>query len=228
MARWGGLSTASGDRELRSNKALLTDAYAPPLRAQMRRGKTRTLSSLMSASARLRAQWRRTLAVALFLFVSISAANDKAAVPRLEGRVTDVANVLSAADRERLTSLLASYEKETSHQIGVLLIPSLAGETIESYSLRVANSWKLGQRGLDNGILVTMAMKERSVRIELGVGFERYISNSKAQAIIANAMVPAFRRGDYAGGLRAGVEELMREGRRFVVRAADLERARQK
>ena len=182
----------------------------------------------MSASARLTSQCRLAFAVALFAFTSFSAAADRETVPRLEGRVTDVANVLSGPDRERLSSLLARYERETSHQIGVLLIPTLAGETVESYSLRVANSWKLGQKGLDNGILVTMALKERAVRIELGVGFEKFISNATAQAIIRNAMFPYFRKGDYAGGLHAGLEELMREGRKFVVPAADLQRARQR
>jgi uncharacterized protein len=182
----------------------------------------------MSASARLISHWRLAFAVALFVFPWFSGAADRLPIPRLEGRVTDVAKVLSDVDRGHLSGLLARYERDTSHQIGVLLIPTLAGETIESYSLRVANSWKLGQKGLDNGILVTMAMKERAVRIELGLGFERYISNAAAEAIVRNAMVPAFRRGDYAGGLQAGVEELMREARRFVVAPAPSERARRR
>jgi uncharacterized protein len=182
----------------------------------------------MSAIATLTAQCRLAFAVFLLAFGSFGAAADRQAVPRLEGRITDVVNVLSGADRERLSSLLGRYERETSHQIGVLLIPTLAGETIESYSLRVAKAWKLGRKGLDNGILVTMAMKERAVRIEVGVGFERYVSNATAQAIIENAMVPAFRRGDYAGGLHAGLEELMREGRRFVVPHSQPKRATQR
>ena len=180
----------------------------------------------MDAGARLTIHWRFALAVALFLFAPFSPAADRQTVPRLEGRVTDVARVLSEADRERLNSLLARYERETSHQIGVLLIPSLSEETIESFSLRVANSWKLGQKGLDNGILVTMAMKERAIRIELGVGMERFISNATAQSIINSSMVPAFRKGDYAGGLHAGLERLMSEGRRFVVTPAERQRAR--
>ena len=179
----------------------------------------------MNAGARLTIHWQLAFAVALFLFAPFIAAADRQTVPRLEGRVTDVARVLSEADRERLNSLLARYERETSHQIGVLLIPSLSGETIESFSLRVANSWKLGQKGLDNGILVTMAMKERAVRIELGVGMERFISNATAQSIISGSMVPAFRKGDYAGGLQAGLEQLMSEGRKFVVTPAERQRA---
>jgi uncharacterized protein len=179
----------------------------------------------MNGGARLIIHWQLAFAVALFLFAPSIAAADGQTIPRLEGRVTDVARVLSEADRERLNSLLARYERETSHQIGVLLIPSLCGETIESFSLRVANSWKLGQKGLDNGILVTMAMKERAVRIELGVGMERFISNATAQSIINSSMVPAFRKGDYAGGLQAGLKQLMSEGRKFVVAPAERQRA---
>lgn len=182
----------------------------------------------MNAGAQLTIHWPFALAAALFLFAPFSGAADGQPVPRLEGRVTDVARVLSEADRERISDLLARYERETSHQIGVLLIPTVSGEKIESFSLRVANSWKLGQKGLDNGILVTMAMKERAVRIELGVGMERFISNATAQSIINNSMVPAFRKGDYAGGLQAGLEQLMREGRRFVVTPAELQPARKR
>ena len=180
----------------------------------------------LNARTRLTAYRQFIVAAALCVFAPLGVAADYQWIPRLEGRVTDVANVLSSADRESLAGLLARYERETSHQIGVLLIPTLSGESIESFSLRVANSWKLGQKGLDNGILVTLAMKERSVRIELGLRMEKFISNAAAQSIINNSMVPAFRKGDYAGGLHAGLEQLMSEGRKFVVTPAELQRAR--
>lgn len=138
-------------------------------------------------------------------------------VPPLEGRVTDLADVLSPAERDRLERMLAGYEEETSHQIAVLLVSTLAGEDIDAFSLRVANTWGLGQKGIDNGVLVTLAMKERAVRIELGFGMEKYISNETAKSIIDGVMLPAFRKGDYAGGLEAGLEQLMGLGRRFVV-----------
>jgi uncharacterized protein len=168
------------------------------------------------------------LVLALAFFAASAAAADYQWVPHLEGRVTDVAKVLSNDDRERLAGLLESYERETSHQIAVLLVPTVSGESIESFSLRVANSWKLGQRGLDNGILVTLAMKERRIRIELGAGMAKYISSATAQSIIDNSMVPAFRKGDFAGGLHAALKDLMKEGRSFVVNPAELERARQR
>ncbi len=181
---------------------------------------------MMNYYDKFRVQWHSVVALALFLCSLLVVAADYQSIPQLEGRVTDVANVLSVADRDRLAKTLARYEQETSHQFAVLLIPTLSEESIESFSLRVAKAWGLGQKGLNNGILVTLAMKERMVRIELGLGMERYISNEFAQSIITNTMGPAFRKGDYAGGLQAGLEQLMKEGRQFVVTPTDpLERA---
>ncbi len=186
------------------------------------------LAVTMNHNDKLRAQWHFIAALALFLCSLFAVAADYQWIPRLEGWVTDVANVLSVADRDRLAKMLSRYEQETSHQFAVLVIPTLSEESIESFSLRVAKAWALGQKGLNNGILVTLAMKERKVRIELGLGMERYITNATAQSTISNAMVPAFRKGDYAGGLQAGLEQLMKEGRRFVVTPADLQRAKER
>lgn len=142
-------------------------------------------------------------------------ADEHLPIPKIEGRVTDQTNTLSSKDREEITKLLRDYEKVTTHQIGVLIIPTLNGESIESYSLRVANSWKLGHKGVDNGVVVTLAMKERKVRIELGRGMEKYISNSKAKSIIVNSMIPAFRKYDYSKGLKDGLQQIMTEARKF-------------
>jgi uncharacterized protein len=139
-------------------------------------------------------------------------------VPECAGRVTDPAGVLSARENARLTRMLASYEKETRHQIAVLIIPGLGGESIESYSLRVANTWGIGHKDLDNGILVVLAVDDRKVRIELGLGFERYISDARAAEIIQRDMIPSFRKEKYARGLERGLTQLMRDGRKFVVK----------
>lgn len=123
--------------------------------------------------------------------------------------------------------MLGRYERETTHQIVVLLVPTLSGESIDSFSLRVANSWGLGQKGIDNGVLVTLAMKEKGIRIELGRAIEKVISNAAAQSIIQESMVPAFRKGDYAGGLQAGLDRLMKAGRKFrAPRNGDVPEAR--
>jgi uncharacterized protein len=130
-------------------------------------------------------------------------------VPQLGGRVTDTAQVLSADDRASLSKLLADYERETHHQIAVLTIPTLGAEPIEAFSMRVADAWRLGLRGWNNGILVTLAMRERRCRIELGTGMERYIGDVAAKAVINEQMAPEFARQHYALGLRAGLLKLM-------------------
>jgi len=168
---------------------------------------------------RRHAAWRWTRFAGVLLVVvamfhpKVAACDDR--TPRIEAWVTDRANVLSAEQRQRLTERLAAYEKETSHQIVVLTVPSLSGESIESFALRVANAAGIGRRGVDNGVLLMLAIAERSVRIELGLGFERHVSNDRAKAII-ETMTPSFRKGDYAGGLEIGIEAVMSDGRRFV------------
>lgn len=137
-------------------------------------------------------------------------------VPQLTGRVNDLVDVLSTADQERLSNLLAGYEQETGHQIAVLIVPTLRGEAIESFCLRTANTWRLGRKGIDDGVVVCMAMTERVVRIELGIGINRYISNADAKEVIDKDMTPLFAQADFAGGLERGLKRLMEEGRRYV------------
>ena len=160
----------------------------------------------------------RLIAFILLLACGIGHAADGVSVPRHEGWVNDTANVLSVPDRKRLSDLLERYHRETNHQLAVLTIPSLSGESIESYSFRVANAWKLGYKGFDNGILVTLSMKERQVRIQLGKGMERYISDAQALSILQGSMIPAFAKGNFADGLEQGLTQLMNEARRYVVK----------
>ena len=136
--------------------------------------------------------------------------------PQMLGRVTDLAAVLSAEESRQLVGILATYERETTHQIAVLTVASLSGESIESFSRRVATAWGLGRKHIDNGILVVLVPAERKVRIELGSGFERYISNAQAGEIIRSHMTPEFRNSQYGKGLERGIQELMRQGRAFV------------
>jgi uncharacterized protein len=161
----------------------------------------------------------RFVAFLLLLACSIGHAADGTPVPRHEGWVTDTANVLSVPERKRLSDLLERYHHETRHQLAVLTVPSLSGESIESYSFRIANAWALGYKGFDNGILVALSMKERQVRIQLGKGMERYISDAQALAIIQNTMIPAFKKGNFADGLERGLTDLMKEARRYVVKS---------
>ena len=131
--------------------------------------------------------------------------------------VVDEASLMTESARLELAQRLDAYSRETSHQIGVRTVESLNGESIEDFSLREAKLAGLGVKGLDNGILVVIASKDRRVRIELGTGFEKYISNARAKEIVDKEMLPAFREGNYAEGLSRGIDELTIEGRAFEV-----------
>lgn len=144
-------------------------------------------------------------------------------VPSMQGPVTDLAFALSKSDHDALVSLLNDFELETHHQIAVLIVPTLNGGRLESFSLEVANAWGVGLKGWNDGILITIAMRERGIRIEVGEGMERYVSNSMARAIIDKDMIPAFRRGDIAGALHTGLLRLMPEARAYKI--ADPNRA---
>jgi uncharacterized protein len=136
--------------------------------------------------------------------------------PELKGRVNDLAGVLSPADVGRISGMLEGYERGTTHQLAVLIVPTLAGEAMESFSGRVFDAWKLGRRGVDNGMLVTLAIAERAARIDLGSGFEPHISDAKAREIMNESMIPSFARGEFAQGIERGLERLMDEGRKLV------------
>jgi uncharacterized protein len=141
-------------------------------------------------------------------------------VPRLEGYVTDVAGVLSTSEYEQLTKMLTAYEAETHHQVAVLVVSSTCLEAIEAFSLRVANTWGIGAKGFDDGILVLLATDDRRARIELGLGMERFIPDATAQDIMDSVMVPLFRTSRYSVGLEAGLRRLMDEGRKYVIPSA--------
>jgi uncharacterized protein len=138
-------------------------------------------------------------------------------VPALRARVNDLAGVLDAATAARLESRLADFERETSHQIAVLTVPSLEGEAIEPFALRVAEAWQLGQAGADNGILVVVAPQDRRARIEVGYGLEGVVPDAIAKRVLEDVMFSHFRSGDFAGGVEAGVDALMQAARGEVV-----------
>lgn len=130
-------------------------------------------------------------------------------MPPLSGRVNDLAGLLSESQRSALEARLARFEQKTSHQIVVLTVPSLGGEPIETYSMRVVEAWKIGHKGLDNGALLLVAPTEHRVRIEVGYGLEGVVPDVIAKRIIEDVMVPRFRAGDFPGGIAAGSEALM-------------------
>ena len=131
-------------------------------------------------------------------------------VPPLTGRVVDLAQVLSPAAVEQLSSRLKAHEDKTTNQVAVLVISSLEGEPLFDFSHRVATTWKLGQKGTDNGALLLIAINDRKVRIEVGYGLEGSLTDARSAQIIRNEIVPRFRAGDFSGGITAGVDAILK------------------
>lgn len=140
---------------------------------------------------------------------SIVHAVHAAEVPPLKGYVNDYANMISPAVRTKLTNELKEFERTDSTQIVILTIPSLEGQVIEEYSIKVAESWKIGQKGRDNGIIFIVANQERKIRIEVGRGLEGKLTDLTAGRIIDLVVKPRFKRGDFSGGFVAGVAALI-------------------
>jgi uncharacterized protein len=149
-------------------------------------------------------------------------------VPPLRGRINDNAGFLSSQQKAQLESDLRQLEERTSAQLVLLTIPSLQGEALEDYSMRVAESWGLGQQDLDNGILLLIAQREKKLRIEVGYGLEHIITDLKAGYIIRNVITPHFSRGNYSGGIRDGMSALSGLiDDQFVISDEELARYRQ-
>lgn len=130
-------------------------------------------------------------------------------VPFLTGRVTDNAQILSDETRKTITANLKAHEEKTTNQIAVLTVPTLEGVSIEEYAVTVFNTWKLGQKGKDNGILLIVAPKDRKMRIEVGYGLEGTMTDGIAGSIIRNAMTPFFKNNDYDRGMDEGVRAII-------------------
>lgn len=130
-------------------------------------------------------------------------------VPVLKGRVNDYAGILSPAAENHLESVLSDLEQTDSTQIVVLTLPSLGGETIEEYGIRVADTWKIGQKGLDNGAILIISKNDRKLRIEVGYGLEGTLTDLMAGRIIGNIIVPRFKAGDFEQGITEGVQAMI-------------------
>jgi len=127
-------------------------------------------------------------------------------VPYLSGRVDDRAGMLGAGFETQLDGRLRQLEEETGAQVAVLTIPSLEGDPIEDFSIRVVETWKLGRAGADDGVLILIVRDDRRMRIEVGYGLEGALTDAQAGRIIDALMAPRFRSGDFEGGVDAAVE----------------------
>jgi uncharacterized protein len=153
----------------------------------------------------LRAVWALLLA---FVLAAPAFAQLKP-VPALSGRVVDEAGMLDASQRERLTAVLADYEARTGSQIAVLLVKSTEPEAIEQFSIRVTDAWKLGRKGIDDGVLLMVARDNpsslRRLRIEAGRGVQGVLTDAQSKRILQDVIAPHFRQNHYYEGLVAGV-----------------------
>jgi uncharacterized protein len=130
-------------------------------------------------------------------------------VPPLTGRIVDTTHLLPADLAASLSAELAAHEARTGNQVALLTLPSLEGEPLEEFSHRVATTWRLGQKGTDNGVLVLVVPEDRKVRIEVGYGLEGTLTDLKSSRIIREEMIPRFRNGDFSGGIAAGVRAVL-------------------
>ena len=129
-------------------------------------------------------------------------------VPSLRGRVNDDAGLISEAAEARITAKLEALENDTGAQVAVLTIPSLEGEGLEDYSLRVAETWKLGRADEDDGALLLIAKNDRKMRLEVGYGLEPVLSDVLSRRILDQILRPAFRAGDFDGGVERAVDAI--------------------
>ncbi len=126
------------------------------------------------------------------------------------GRVSDYAKILRPEEVSTLEAILSNYERETTNQIVIAIFNSLEGWDIEDFSIRLAEKWKIGQKGKDNGIIILVALSERKIRIEVGYGLEGSVPDITARDIIDRKIVPYFKKSDYFNGLREGVDYLIK------------------
>jgi uncharacterized protein len=131
------------------------------------------------------------------------------AVPPLTGRVVDQTGTLSADDIAGLTQTLKGLELRKGSQIAVLIVPTTDPETIEQYSIRVAEAWKIGRKKVDDGALLVIAKNDHKLRIEVGYGLEGALTDVTSQRIIDEIITPKFKNGDFAGGISAGVDRII-------------------
>jgi uncharacterized protein len=131
-------------------------------------------------------------------------------VPPLRGRVNDHARVLSTDQTRALENQLAQFEQETGHQVAILTIPSLEGDSLEEFSIRVAENWKIGKKGFDNGVILLVVPNDRKLRLEVGYGLEGVLPDAVASQITNQYIIPRFRAGDFPGGIVAGIDAVLK------------------
>jgi uncharacterized protein len=149
-------------------------------------------------------------AAAAALMLAFCAAAEDTPIPPLTGRVVDLNGALTVEQKRELEASLEAFETRKGSQIAVLITGTTFPEPIESFAIRVAEAWKIGRKGVDDGIVVVVAKSDRAMRMEVGYGLEGAVPDAVAKRLIEEEFIPKFREGDLYGGLRAGLDRLMR------------------
>lgn len=150
------------------------------------------------------------LARVVFLFaIDFASLSYALEVPPLRGHINDLAGLMPRERAQFLEQRLATFERDTGHQLAVLTVPSLDGEALEDFSIKVAEKWKIGRKGSDTGVLLLITQKERRIRMEVGYGLEGVLPDAVSNRIINQLIAPRFSANDYAGGVEAGIDAII-------------------
>lgn len=152
--------------------------------------------------------WLPRVLLAAVLHFAAPPAGADVPVPQLRARVTDLTATLSQEQRAALEQKLAALEARKGSQVAVLLVPTTQPETVEQYAIRVFEQWKLGRKGMDDGVLLLVAKNDRRLRIEVGYGLEGAIPDAIAKRVIDEDIVPLFKQGNFYGGISAGTDRI--------------------
>ena len=155
----------------------------------------------------MKSLWTRFVLLALLL---CSTAQAEVAVPPLKQRVTDLTGTLDAGQQQVLEAKLAAFEQAKGSQIAVLMLPSTQAETIDQFGIRVVEAWKLGRKGVDDGVLLLIAKDDRKLRIEVGYGLEGVLNDATAKRIVAETISPYFKHGEFYAGIDAGISAIIK------------------
>jgi uncharacterized protein len=153
---------------------------------------------------------RAGLATLLLALLAVPSAAALSVPPPPSRRVNDYAGALTVADRDRLEQKLIAREAGSRNQVVVAVFRSLEGESLESYSIRLAQAWRVGQKGLDNGVIFLVFLDDRKMRIEVGYGLEGSLTDAISSSILRDVVAPRFREGRIADGLGAGLDAIDR------------------
>ncbi|MBL8021491.1 MAG: TPM domain-containing protein [Leptospirales bacterium] len=143
-----------------------------------------------------------------FLLTPLSA--QEIQLPEVRGRITDLTQTLSSAELEAIETKLSALEKSKGAQVAVLILPTTGAETIEAFSIRVAEKWKIGRKGVDDGVILIVAKDDRKLRIEVGYGLEGALPDATCKQIIDEQIVPHFKAGKFDVGINSGLDAIIK------------------